>query len=69
MRRHHLIVLLPLFITAGFGGWITASPGSVPLPVIVAVLVLGPSVFVVAVLGHHWWTRRRQTNDRSLFSQ
>ncbi|GAA1771792.1 hypothetical protein [Nonomuraea bangladeshensis] len=69
MRRHHLIVLLPLLVTAGFVGWITASPESVPLPVIVAVLVLGPSVFVAAVLGHQWWARRRQSNDRSLFSR
>ncbi|SEN79261.1 hypothetical protein [Nonomuraea pusilla] len=69
MRRHHLIVLLPLFVTAGFVGWFTASAESVPIPIIVTVLVLGPSVFVAAGLWHWWRVRRRRANGRSLFGR
>ncbi|MEU8324153.1 hypothetical protein AB0C33_37825 [Nonomuraea sp. NPDC048881] len=69
MRRHHLIMLLPLFVTAGFVGWVTVSPESVPMPVIVVVLVLGPGAFVAAVLGHQSRGRRRRANGRSLFGR
>ncbi|MFI6184287.1 hypothetical protein ACIA8R_52780 [Nonomuraea sp. NPDC051191] len=62
-----MIVLLPLFVITGFIGWISASPEGVPIPVIVAAAVLGPSVFVAAVLGHR--SRRRRANVRSLFDR
>lgn len=67
MRRHHLFMLVPVFVTAGFVGWITAAPGNVPLPVTVVVLIGGPSLFAGVVLGRRWRLRRKALNGRSLF--
>ncbi|MBB5076308.1 hypothetical protein [Nonomuraea endophytica] len=67
MRRHHLFMLVPVLITAGFVGWITAAPGSTPMPVKVAVLIGGPSLFAGVVLGRRWRLRRKALNSRSLF--
>lgn len=67
MRRHHLILFIPVFVTAAFVGWITAAPGSVPVPVTVGVLILGPTSFVAAVLWQRCRARRRWANGRSLF--
>ncbi|MEU7002696.1 hypothetical protein [Nonomuraea sp. NPDC046570] len=69
MRRHHRLMFIPVFVTAAFVGWITAAPNSIPVPVTVAVLVGGPSVFVGVVLGHRWRVRRRELNGRSLFGR
>ncbi|MEV4018960.1 hypothetical protein AB0J35_51605 [Nonomuraea angiospora] len=68
MRRHHLILSVPLLVAAAFA-WITAAPGSIPTPIIIAVLVLGPIAFVAAVLCHRWRNRRRWANNRSLFDR
>jgi membrane protein implicated in regulation of membrane protease activity len=60
VRRHHLIVLIPVLVTAAFVGWVIAAPDSVPTPLTVAVLTLGPSAFVGAALWRRWRTRRNQ---------
>jgi hypothetical protein len=67
MRRHHLLLFIPVLVTAMFVGWTTADPSSAPTPVVVAVLVGGPCVFAGVVLGHRWRLRRRMTKGRSLF--
>ncbi|MFD9949665.1 hypothetical protein ACFWYW_52140 [Nonomuraea sp. NPDC059023] len=67
MRRHHLLVVTPALVTAAHVGWITAAPGSIPMPVTVAVLIGGPSLFAGVVLGRRWRSRRKALHGRSLF--
>jgi uncharacterized membrane protein YfcA len=69
MRRHHLLMFIPVLVTAVIVGWAAADPGSVPAPVVVAVLVGGPGMFTGAVLGHRWRARRRAADGRSLFGR
>ncbi|WP_157254873.1 hypothetical protein [Nonomuraea typhae] len=67
MRRHHLLMLAPVLVAAAYVGWITAAPGTIPTPVVVAVLIGGPSLFLGAVLEHRWRACRRVARSRSLF--
>ncbi|MFE0151354.1 hypothetical protein ACFWY5_29700 [Nonomuraea sp. NPDC059007] len=56
-----------MLITAAYVGWITATPDSIPVPITVAVIIGGPSLFLGAVLGSRWRNRRRAARRRSLF--
>ncbi|MFI6396164.1 hypothetical protein [Nonomuraea sp. NPDC050540] len=60
-------MLAPVLVTAAYVGWVTATPGSIPVPVTVVVLIGGPGLFLGLVLGRCWRVRRRAANDRSLF--
>ncbi|MFI9552736.1 hypothetical protein [Nonomuraea endophytica] len=67
MRRHHLLMLVPVLVTGAFVGWITAAPGSIPMPVTSAVLIGGPSLFLGVVLRLRRRLRRKALNAHSLF--